>query len=236
VVVALLAAVALAWFGIVQIPWLSNFLAERRAPAESSVPAAPAVVAAEAPNADVLAASLTLGAFTDLPVARLQAESLARQRPDLLFVVAPLEVDGVVYHRLLAGAARDSSEALVLRARLAKVLTRENPATWRLQRTPLAFDLGEAHDLAAARARVEALSRVDIPAYVLEFPAPPRAAPVGPPPNGFVQVSSRAGAARYRVYAGAYADAHEAAYLADLLARHGVTQARLIERTGRHIE
>jgi hypothetical protein len=51
-----------------------------------------------------------------------------------------------------------------------------------------------------------------------------------------VLVSSRAGAARYRVYAGAYADAHEAAYLADLLARHGETQARLIERTGRHIE
>jgi hypothetical protein len=38
------------------------------------------------------------------------------------------------------------------------------------------------------------------------------------------------------VYAGAYADEHEAAYLAELLARHGETQARLIERTGRHIE
>jgi hypothetical protein len=231
VTLAVAGAMTLAWFGIVEIPWLIDFLAARRAPpAESSAPAVPSARDARGPRVDVLDASPTLGAFTYAPVALLQAESLAEQRPDLLFVVAPLEVDGVVYHRLLAGPARDSAEAVALRARLATVLTREDPASWRLQRTPLAFDLGEADGLAKARSRVAALSRVDIPAYVLELPAPI------PPSSGFVQVSSRAGAARYRVYAGAYADAHEAAYLAAVLARLGETQARLIERTGRHIE
>src|SRR5690606_9121306 len=142
----------------------------------------------------VVGASLVLGEFLDAPVARLQAEALAGQRPDLLFVVAPIEVDGTVYHRLLAGPAADLTDALE-----------------------------------AARARAAELSRVDIPGYVLELPAPR-------PPGGFLQASApTAPAPRYRVYAGAYADAHEAAYLAGLLAQRRI-QARLIERTGRHVE
>jgi hypothetical protein len=222
---AVLIAVGLAWFDVVRIPWLSDFIAARR-PAPTSLAPTPG---APAPAPDVLAASLALGAFTAPPLARLQAESLSGQRPELLFVVAPVRIAGVVYHRLLAGPARDAAEAAGLRRRLAALLTREDPASWPLQSTPLAFALGDTDDLAAARARADALSRVDIPAYVLELPAPSAASPL-------VWMSAHNVGARYRVYAGAYADANEAAYLADLLARQGETQARLIARTGRHIE
>ena len=65
----------------------------------------------------------------------------------------------------------------------------------------------------------------------------PLAAPTGLRGAGpFVQVRSVDHPVRYRVYAGAYADANEAAYLAELLAREGESLAPLIERTGRHIE
>jgi hypothetical protein len=82
---------------------------------------------------------------------------------------------------------------------------------------------------------------VDIPAYVLELPAP-----TGPPREAreaeargagpFVQVRSADDGARYRVYAGAYADAHEVAHLAELLAREGESRSPLSAQTGRHIE
>jgi hypothetical protein len=219
-----LLAFGLAWLEVVRIPWLSDYLATRR-PGPTSL--APALEPAG--SRELLGASLALGAFTAAPIARLQAEALSTQRPELLFVVAPVRIAGVVYHRLLAGPARDAGGAVRLRRRLGEVLTREDPASWPVQRTPLAFALGDADDLTAARARAQALSRVDIPAYVLELPAAPDFAPL-------VWRSAHDVRGRYRVYAGAYSDANEAAYLADLLAREGETQARLIERTGRHIE
>ncbi len=216
------AAAAAAWFGFIPIPGFS-----RPAAADPNVAApAPAATVASSPAAaptepPPLRVSLALGAFEDAAVARLQASSLSEQRPDLLFVVAPVESGGTVYYRLLAGPAEDSSAAVAIREKLATTLTREDPSSWTIRPTPLAFELGDRADLAEAKARIADLASVDIPAYVLELP--PRTA------TGAIRL-------RYRVYGGAFADVEEAAYFQSLLVSKGFPDARLTERTGRHPE
>ena len=217
------AAVALARLGVVEIPYLSDWLGTASADASpgSAPGSAPGPVVSAEPAApqpvEGLANSLTLDAFTDPAVARIQAGSLNRSRPDLLFVVAPVQVDGTVYHRLLVGPAGDSASVAALRATLATVLTRENPSSWVLRPTPLAFLLGERDDFKQAQERVTELSRVDIPAYLVEVP-PRTASGARRPP--------------FRVYVGAYADDVEAAYYRNVLVAKGFPDSRLLERIG----
>jgi hypothetical protein len=223
-VVALVGLLGAAWYRVVEIPVLSGWLAGF-APPVSATPAPEGGgggTQAAAPNAAESRAngiSLTLDSFTDAAIARLQASSLNEQRPDLLFVVAPVQQNGRVYHRLLAGPAADSAGAEALRATLATVLTRENPTRWVMRSTTLAFNMGDRDDLASAAERVAQLSRVDIPAYVLELPG---------------RNAAGARVARYRVYAGAYADEAEGTYLRNLLVSKGFPDARLVPRIGRH--
>jgi hypothetical protein len=79
--------------------------------------------------------------------------------------------------------------------------------------------MGDREDLAGAALRVAELSRVDIPAYVLELPG---------------RNASGARTPRYRVYAGAYADEEEGTYLRNVLVSKGFPDARLVPRIGRH--
>jgi hypothetical protein len=211
--------VAAAWFGVVDIPWLDRYLPARAA--EGATPPSGAAAAAEAPPAPIneFAYALTLDSFTDPAPPRLQASSLNDQRPDLLFVISPVGVNGTVYYRLLAGPAADSAGAEALRATLETVLTREDPSKWVLRATPFAFDLGDRDDLASAAERVAELSRVDIPAYVLELPG---------------RTAAGVNIRRYRVYGGAYADEQEASYFRDLLVKKGFPDAQLVPRIGRH--
>jgi hypothetical protein len=187
----------------------------RAAPAPRAAASEPASAPPVEPP--TLEYSLALGAFPDAAVARLQAESLGKQRPDLLFVVAPVESQGSIYYRLLAGPAEDSAAAVSLRDRLATTLTREDPKTWRVRPTRFAFEPGDRAGLAEAEARVADLASVDIPAYILELP--PRTA------TGAIRP-------RFRVYGGAYASAEEAVYFQELLVAKGFPDARLTERKG----
>lgn len=220
-ILVLLGIVAAAWFGLVEVPLLAPLLPDRDVPDAVPVAAAPAVAAAPRLPPEralpVLGASLAIGSYAEPAVARLQAGALAEQRPDLLFVVAPVRVNGTTFHRLLAGPAVDSAGTAAVREALASVLTQEDPGSWVVRPTPLAFQMGGVVDEEAARRRADAMSSLDIPAYVLELPSPD-------------------GTARYGVFAGAYADAEEASYLGELLDREGVTDARLTARTGRHPE
>ena len=212
---------AAAWYGVVEIPWLSPWLSSASASIAPTPSAGEASAAPARPTLSGPPMSMALESFTDPALARLQASSLNEQHSDLLFVIAPVRLDGQVYHRLLAGPASDSADAARLRATLASLLTREDQSTWALRPTPLAFHLGDRVQLDEARLRVEELSRVDIPAYVLELPARPNAGATTP---------------CYRVYEGAYSGEEEAMYFRDLLASNGFPDARLIERTGRHPE
>ena len=213
--VVVFAIVGAAAFGLVEIPGLPAFpwispSAEEEAPPESLTPVATSVLQPE--TTPLMGYSVTVGAFQDLGVARARREQLAVGQGTFL-AMAPVEIDGTVFHRLLVGPAQDSAEAVGLLARVAQA-SGLNASDLIVRATPLAFELGEVNELEAAARRAEVLRGLDVPAYVLA-------------------VEYADGAVRYRVYAGAYADETEARYLLGLLAERLVNSAVLRQRTGR---
>jgi hypothetical protein len=145
-------------------------------------------------------------------VAELQAQTLGSQHADLLFVVSPVEVNGQVLFRLMAGVAHDSTAA-ALRAGLGRTLSSEDPATWQARPGPLSFHLGSFPTLEAASARVNELDGRGIPAYTLR------------------QADGTTSQLVFDVWAGAYADEAEAAYLRASLDVQGIVPI-LRPRTG----
>ncbi|HSM61555.1 MAG TPA: SPOR domain-containing protein, partial [Longimicrobiales bacterium] len=214
IVVAIIAAAVL---GLIDIPGFGSGEAED-AGDSTALQAAPvdATVASATPpveDAPPLGFSVALGSYQDGVVAARRARALADRVPDVLVLSVPVRLDGTLYHRVLAGPASDSADA----SRLAGVIARAlgaDPSRWVLRPTPWAFRLGELPDLETARRRVEVLTDLGIPAYV-------------------VAVDYSDGSSRYRVYAGAYADELEAAHLEALLTERGLSTATLSERIGR---
>lgn len=193
-------------------------------PAESSLPSTPASAsggepstppadgAAGAPESPVLTFALTLGSFEDLASAEARAAANRRAFPDLDFVIAPVEVEGRAWFRLLAGPAPDRAALDGVRERLAGA-GRGGAGDWIVRRAPLAFLVAAHSSLPLARRNVQALGDAGIPSYVLVH-------------------RGEDGALRYRVYVGAYANAAEADYMARLLEENRIQDAQLTERRG----
>ena len=155
--------------------------------------------------------SLAIGSFRDLPAALERASRISGME-GLLVVVAPVEVDGGEWHRLLVGPVPDSGGADGLRRAVAERLAVSATDDWMVRRTPLAFELGTAPALDEALERVRSLVDRDVPAYVLE---------------------TSNGRTSFRIYAGAYADEEEAVHMADVLREAGLGDAPLVPRRGR---
>lgn len=206
---AVAGAVAAALLGYLRIPGLT--------PAEEPADTTPAQAARVAgPPATVTSAaapfSVGLAAFQDEAAARAMVQDLAARVPGVLFVQVPATVDGQIVHRVLAGPAPDSAEALALGARIAQAAGL-GAGDWVARWTPRAFELGEMSDEEAAVRRSQVLQGLGVPSYVLA-----------------VRYSD--GSLRFRVYAGAYADEAEATYLSGLLQERGLSGATLSDRIG----
>ena len=166
------------------------------APSQSPPPPEPAgarqtpAVSEPSPPEPRQAYSLALAAYQARETAEARARRLSQQRPDLLFIVAPVRVNDRVYHRVLAGPAADSLGAEAVRASLAETLAGDDGARWIVRPTPLAFDFGEFESAEAADGRVAEIGNGGIGAYVLEVAGSPSPA--------------------FRVYAGAYQTPAEA--------------------------
>ncbi len=205
----LLAIVGAAAMGWVHIPGLSPE-SPREAVPQDLTPAAHTVPVS--PQTPTQAYSVGVAAYTDLDAARARARGVDAVE-GAFGVVAPVNLDGTVFYRVLAGPATDSLEAAALAERLAAAGTL-GAGDWVVRHTPLAFHLGEMGDPETARQRVEALEAMGIPAYVLAVDYQDR------------QV-------RYRVYAGAYAHEAEAEYLLGRMEAQGLNNATLVTRVGR---
>ncbi|MHB1192517.1 MAG: SPOR domain-containing protein [Longimicrobiales bacterium] len=209
--VAVAAAVAASLLGYLRIPGLS--LGEEEAavaptPQAGTVAAPPATETSEgAPF------SVGLAAFQDEGAARAMMQELSGKVPGVLFTTVPVDVEGQIVHRVIAGASVDSAAALALGARVAQAAGLA-PDAWVARWTPRAFQLGEMPDQEAALRRSEVLQGLGVPSYVLA-------------------VTYSDGSVRFRVYAGAFADEAEAIYLSGLLQERGLSSATLSERTGR---
>ena len=175
------------------------------APAETTTPGAPA--------GTPLPFAVAIEAHQDLPTASRRVEMLRSAEPEMGFFLAPVLVDSVVYHRVLAGPTPDSGSAAVLMQQLITRGHKTGGSEWDIRNAPMAFEVGVFDTREDAQARVDHLAGDTIPAYVLEVPY-------------------SSGADRYHVYAGAYAGPAEADVLRQVLAGAGMP-ANLVQRIGR---
>ena len=156
--------------------------------------------------------SVALAAYGDPSRATTRLALLREQSPNDWFALAPVEVSGQVFQRLLAGLAIDLDAVARVTDELATALG-ESSAPWVVRDAGLAFELGRHAEPTAAAARVAALTESGIPAYVLA-----------------VRMSD--GSVDFRVYVGGYADRAEATYAASLLESRGYGDAELVQRIG----
>jgi len=213
-VVAVAAAVTAALLGYLKIPGLSPAEETPAEPAGASATQAGTVAAPPATETSGAAPfSVGLAAFQDEGAARAMVQELAGKVPGVLFTTVPVDMEGQILHRVIAGPSADSASALALGARVAEAAGLA-PDAWMARWTPRAFRLGEMPDHEAALRRSEVLQGLGVPSYVLA-------------------VTYSDGSVRFRVYAGAFADEAEATYLSGLLQERGLSSATLSERTGR---
>ena len=221
---------ALVWLAVGALIVLAGFAAwvayrtlanqEEAKPAE---PAARVEVAAEppapppepevVPRPMPIPYSVQVEAHQDPQTAAERVAALRRAEPGMEFYIAPANVAGVVYYRVLAGPAADLSAAQTLMQRLVDAGHKASAEAWALAPTRWAFHIGDFDTRNAARARGDELAAEGIPTYVVEIPY-------------------EQGPSRYRLYAGAYRTPGEAQVLADMLRRAGY-EPQLVERRGR---
>jgi hypothetical protein len=186
--------------------------AAAKATAAAAVPAA-----ASAPAGVALPYSVQAKAFASLRAARQMVEGDSARLSGVPLYVSPELVDRVLYYKVMAGTLADTTQASRLRQQLVYAkLVEESDAhggTWSMvQFTPLAFDLGEFPDRAAARAHADSLLRRQVPSYAVQLPAP-------------------GGGERWRVYGGAFRDSVGAEGMRRILSDKRI-EARLVERVG----
>lgn len=161
------------------------------------------------PNADF---SVAVASYADAARAEARRARLTSVVPALPWFVAPVEVDGVAYHRVMGGMVADSSAALALGAELAREGT-GGIGQWIARPTGWVLDFGEHEDRAAAEQELQRIRGQAIPAQLAE-----------------IRFTDQT--VRYRVYAGGYRDAAEASYLAGVAEASGLS-ARTTRRMGR---
>ncbi|MQA90044.1 MAG: hypothetical protein GEU90_07405 [Gemmatimonas sp.] len=165
---------------------------------------------------ELLSYSVHVRAFTSLEAAYADVISSVQESQAPPFFISPEEIQGVLYYRIFAGIAADTTAAGELRDWLVEsgsVDADDSVGEWSLlQFTPLAFDLGEFPTAEAMVARADSLLAQRIPTYAVKVPYTD-------------------GTARWQLYGGAYGDNTAASAMRDLLARAGLP-IRLTSRTG----
>ena len=180
----------------------------------------PVVTVGQQPTEAVLGYTLLLDRYLDryrdLGGTLEFVDAVEEQLPNIHLILAPVEEEGAPYFRLMAGPATTADEAEALRARIARVLTREDPTTWVVLETPYAYFAGETETFGDAQARLDALFAMGVPAYALRVTFPD-------------------GSRAYRLYVGAYGSPEEAMTLRakDILEDNGLDDPPLVERRGR---
>lgn len=201
---------AMGYMNVPGFAFLRDFFAD--------VPDPPLSLAGPQANEDVLYFSLVLFTYDqeELGDALGMLDALQARLPNLLLTLVPGEEDGRRVYTLLAGPATDRVEAENLRAPIAEVLTREDPASWSVRETPRAFYLGERGTLQEARAYLRSVDSDSIHAYILHatFPDPE-------------------GSESYQILTGAFAGVQDARPLQLMLRNLGFRDVPLIERRGR---
>jgi hypothetical protein len=224
IVLLLLAIVAaLLLLGPQYIPGFPNLLASSGAAGEEAVPAKAPAPARPVPAGPVTAAGASLPYSVQVANFQTSDDAFALVREvgprfrEAQFFIVPETNQGVLYWKVMAGMAGDTSAVTALRERLItdKVIDAGlADDRWALiQPRPLAYEVGEYRNADQARARADSLNGRSIPAYVAPVPFSD-------------------GSERWKVYAGAYKDTASSEPMRTLLTGASI-QPKLVERTGR---
>ena len=199
--------VALAYFGVVNIPGITPPDRVRAyAPAPVEVPG-------PIPQTAVMSHVLMIDSWRASETATTTAEALKDRLPNLLFFVTPVDVAGTVQFALHVGPAYSAVEAEALKNPVAVVLDRLNPDDWEVREAPYAFFFGDYTTAGIAEGRVRELSAVSVHAYSL-------------------QVAYPDGTTGFRVYGGAFSDEYQASEMGRILADADVGEMVLTGRRG----
>lgn len=173
------------------------------------------VSAAARPTGEMLPFSVRLAAYSSFQAAHERLEELRPELPNMLLYVTPETIQGITYHKLMAGALSSSAAALQLRDHLLEIgALSEISGGERDQIQALQYGLmiGDLEDALSAQAAVDSLLVRQIPAYTLPVPRPD-------------------GTLHWVVYAGAYVDSTSAVPLQEQLSSVGL-DPRLTLRFG----
>jgi len=199
--------------------WILGGGARPAADSASATPAAAPAAPAAAPDAAGVALpySVQAKAFASLRAARQMLEGDSARLSGVPLYVSPELVGNVLYYKVMAGTLPDTAQASQLQqqlvyAKLVEASDAQEGTGSLVQFTPLAFDLGEFPDRAAARAHADSLLRRQVPAYTVSLPGP-------------------GGGERWRVYGGAFRDSVSAEGMRRILSDRRI-DARLVERVG----
>ncbi len=189
--------------------------ADSAAARPAAAPAAPAAAPAAAGVA--LPYSVQAKAFASLRAARQMLEGDSARLSGVPLYVSPELVGNVLYYKVMAGTLPDTAQASRLQqqlvyAKLVEASDAQEGTGSLVQFTPLAFDLGEFPDRAAARAHADSLLRRQVPAYAVPLPG-------------------AGGGELWRVYGGAFRDSVSAEGMRRILSDRRI-DARLVERVG----
>lgn len=181
----------------------------------AAVPARPAP--APVPVGTALPYAVALQAFETPAAARQQAGAEAERLAGSSVYIVPIDNNGRLFYRVLAGSLPDTASVRALRARLVELGTipaEDAAGEWsRIHFGPLAYDLGEFASSAAAQTRADSLWALGLPSYAV--------------PEPYSDHSER-----WHLYVGAFRDSAAAVGVDALLRQHGLS-ARLVERRGR---
>ncbi len=203
---------AIAYSGLMNIPGIT--------PSDrvTSYVAPPVTLPGPTPQTAIMSHVLLIDLSFEIESPLGLANALRGQLPNLLFFVAPLEVDGRLQFALYAGPAYSVEEANALRDPIVAVLERGrtlpmNPDDLSVHEAPYAFYFGEYPAAVNAQGRVDALAEASIPAYAL-------------------QVAFADGSTRVRVYGGAFSDEIEAEEMGRMINRADIGALLLTPRRG----
>lgn len=159
-----------------------------------------------------LSYSVAVEAHPDFEVAVERVKALRDAEPQIPFYVAPIVVDGVVYHRILSGMVADTAGANALMRRLVDAGHKTEIDTWAIRPTVWSFLIGEFGTAEAATAKADSLLTLGVPTYSVEVPY-------------------THGPARFRLYAGAYEAPAQGVVMGQLLEKAGI-ETQLARRMG----
>lgn len=210
VIVLGLGGLAMAYWGVVEVPGITPPERYRLAVPTLVVPPGPQ------PETPVMSHVVFVDAWREAETPSTWAAALRERMPDLLGFVTPLSIEGDRRYALLVGPAQSAVEATQLRDPLATALALLNPDPdgWAVQDAPYSFFFGEYETLGEANGRAQELANLAIPAFVL-------------------QVTYAVGTEALRVYGGAFSDELQAGWMGRLLNDSDLSDVPLIERRGR---